>query len=65
MRRIDELQLEHPFYGARRLAKQLSRDGFEVGRVHVTILMRRGSRPCTADRAHVSRHGGDSRGNTH
>ena len=41
MRRIDEVHLEHPFYGARRLAKQLAREGFEVGRVHVTTLMRR------------------------
>lgn len=41
MRRIDELHLEHPFYGARRLAKQLVRDGFDVGRVHVATLMRR------------------------
>jgi putative transposase len=41
MRRIDELHLEHPFYGARRLAKQLEREGFEVGRLHVTSLMRR------------------------
>ncbi len=41
MRRIDELHLEHPFYGARRLAKQFERDGFDVGRVHVTTLMRR------------------------
>lgn len=41
MRRIDELHLKHPFYGARRLAKQLLRDGFEVGRVHVATLMRR------------------------
>jgi putative transposase len=41
MRRIDELHLEHPFYGARRLAKQLGREGFEVGRVHVATLMRR------------------------
>jgi putative transposase len=41
MRRIDELHLQHPFYGARRLAKQLVRDGFQVGRVHVTTLMRR------------------------
>jgi putative transposase len=39
MRRIDELHLEHPFYGARRLAKQLCREGFEVGRVHVAALM--------------------------
>jgi putative transposase len=41
MRRIDELHLEHPFYGARRLAKQLEREGFEIGRLHVTTLMRR------------------------
>jgi putative transposase len=41
MRRIDELHLKHPFYGARRLAKQLVRDDFQVGRVHVTTLMRR------------------------
>lgn len=41
MRRIDELHLEHPFYGARKLAKQLQREGFEVGRLHVTTLMRR------------------------
>jgi hypothetical protein len=27
MRRIDELRLEHPFYGARRLAKQIERIG--------------------------------------
>ena len=36
MRRIDELHLNHPFYGARRLARQLEREGFDVGRVHVT-----------------------------
>jgi len=41
MRRVDELHLEHPFYGARRLAKQLEREGFDVGRLHVTTLMRR------------------------
>ena len=41
MRRIDELHLEHPFYGARKLAKQLQREGFMVGRLHVTTLMRR------------------------
>jgi putative transposase len=40
MRRIDELHLKYPFYGARRLAKQLVRDGFEVGRLHVATLMR-------------------------
>jgi putative transposase len=41
MRRIDELHLQHPYYGARRLAKQLRREGFEVGRVHVATLMQR------------------------
>lgn len=41
MRRIDELHLEHPFYGARRLSRQLQREGIEVGRLHVTSLMRR------------------------
>jgi putative transposase len=41
MRRIDELHLEHPFYGSRRMAKQLQREGFEVGRLHVGTLMRR------------------------
>jgi putative transposase len=41
MRRIDELHLQHPFYGARRLAKQLERDGYKVGRLHVSSLMRR------------------------
>jgi putative transposase len=41
MRQIDELHLKHPYYGARRLAKQLWREGFEVGRLHVATLMRR------------------------
>ena len=41
MRRIDELHLKYPFYGARRLAKHLCREGFEVGRVRVATLMRR------------------------
>ena len=41
MRRIDELHLKYPFYGARRLNKQLEREGFEVGRLHVGTLMRR------------------------
>ena len=41
MRRIDELHLKYPFYGARRLAKHLCREGVEVGRVHVGRLMRR------------------------
>ena len=41
MRRIDELHLEAPFYGARKLAAALRREGHEVGRRHVTTLMRR------------------------
>jgi putative transposase len=39
MRRIDELHLQHPYFGARRLAKYLRREGFDVGRVHVGTLM--------------------------
>jgi putative transposase len=41
MRRIDELHLELPFYGSRKLAEQLQREGHEVGRRHVATLMRR------------------------
>ena len=41
MRRIDELHLEHPFLGARRLAELLQREGNDVGRCHVGSLMRR------------------------
>jgi len=41
MRRIDELHLELPFYGARKLADRLRREGHAVGRRHVTTLMRR------------------------
>ena len=46
---INERHFEYPFYGAR-LAKQLEREGFDVGRLHVTTLMRRmASRICAAD----------------
>ncbi|MGH7015410.1 MAG: IS3 family transposase [Stellaceae bacterium] len=41
MRRIDELHLRWPFYGARRLARELAKEGFDVGRLHVATLMRR------------------------
>jgi len=41
MRRIDELHLEHPFMGARRLRDLLNREGFQVGRRHVSTLMER------------------------
>lgn len=40
MRRLDELHLEAPFYGARKLAAQLRREAHEVGRKHVRTLMR-------------------------
>jgi putative transposase len=41
MRRIDELHLQLPFYGSRKLADQLQREGHQVGRRHVVTLMRR------------------------
>jgi len=40
MRRIDELHLEAPFYGARKITAQLQREGHELGRRHVRTLMR-------------------------
>src|SRR5450631_3456868 len=41
MRRIDELHLELPFYGSRKIAHRLRREGHGVGRRHVATLMRR------------------------
>jgi putative transposase len=41
MRRLDQLHLGHPFMGARMLRDQLLRQGLQVGRKHVTTLMRR------------------------
>ena len=41
MRRIDELHLEHPFMGARMLRRQLRQAGVEVGRRHVSTLMKK------------------------
>ena len=41
MRRIDELHLAMPYYGARKLVAQLRREGHDVGRKHVATLMRR------------------------
>ncbi|WP_373429608.1 MULTISPECIES: IS3 family transposase [Cupriavidus] len=41
MRRIDELHLEHPFAGARMLARLLRRESIPVGRRHVRTLMKR------------------------
>ena len=39
MRRLDELHLEHPFLGARKLARLLKDEAFAVGRRHVSTLM--------------------------
>jgi putative transposase len=41
MRRLDELHLEHPFLGSRKLARLLNDEGHAVGRRHVTTLMHR------------------------
>ena len=41
MRILDELHLKWPFYGARKLTRELQNQGHEVGRRHVTTLMRR------------------------
>ena len=41
MRRLDELHLEHPFLGSRKLARLLKGEGHAIGRRHVTTLMRR------------------------
>jgi putative transposase len=39
MKRIDTLNLAHPFAGSRMLRDMLNREGFEVGRRHVATLM--------------------------
>ena len=41
MRRIDELHLESPFAGSRMLRDMLTNEGIDVGRRHVSTLMRR------------------------
>jgi putative transposase len=41
MRILDELHLKWRFYGARKLIRELRKQGHEVGRRHVTTLMRR------------------------
>ena len=40
MRRIDELHLDHPFAGSRMLQGLLKAEGHEVGRLHVSTLMK-------------------------
>ena len=41
MKRIDALNLAHPFAGSRMLRDMLNREGFDVGRRHVATLMER------------------------
>jgi putative transposase len=41
MRRIDELHLDHPFAGSRMLQGLLKAEGHEVGRLHVSTLMKK------------------------
>jgi len=41
MHRVDELHLEYPFAGARMLRDMVQREGFPVGRRHLSTLMRR------------------------
>ncbi len=41
MRRIDELHLNHPFAGSRMLRDLLRLEGIQVGRRHVTTLMKK------------------------
>ena len=40
MRRLDELHLEHPFYGSRQMVRHLAREGVLAGRHRVRRLMR-------------------------
>jgi putative transposase len=41
MRRMDKLHLEFPFAGSRMLHDLLAAEGFTVGRLHVSTLMKR------------------------
>ena len=41
MRRIDELHLEYPFAGSRMLKGLLQAEGHQVGRLHVSTLMKK------------------------
>jgi len=40
MRRIDELHLKHPFYGSRKMAQELSKEGDPINRKRTQRLMR-------------------------
>ncbi len=40
MQRIDELHLEYPYYGSRKLVAVLGREGIQIGRRQMQTLMR-------------------------
>jgi putative transposase len=41
MRRLDELHLRYPFMGTLMLRDQLNRQGIDIGRKHVSTLMKK------------------------
>ena len=41
MRRIDKLHLDYPFAGSRMLQGLLLGEGYKVGRLHISTLMKR------------------------
>lgn len=55
MRRIDELHLEYPFYGSRKLSVELRSEGLEVNRKRVQRLMRLMGIESTAPKPDTSR----------
>jgi putative transposase len=55
MRRIDELHLEHPFAGARMLRDMLKLKGYEIGRKHVSTLMKKLDIQAICRKANISR----------
>ncbi len=57
MRRLDELNLEHPFYGSRRLMALLRREGQLVNRKRVARLLERMGVEVAYPRRHLSQPG--------
>ena len=55
MRRIDELHLEHPIAGARMLRDMLKLEGVEIGRKHVSTLMKKMTIKALYRKANTSR----------
>lgn len=57
MRRIDELHLEHPFYGSRSMARELGKEGAPVNRKRVQRLMRQMGIESSAPKPNTSKPG--------